>query len=81
VTKDEKTLQLVNLAVTALKNLPPPVGIVEPVATKEYYAIFDGPVRWKAGIRTPQEVLTLTRKPGLGFKIRERGKSATFQTN
>ena len=82
VTKDEKTLELVNRAVAALKTLPPPAGVSEPAAIKAYYAIFDGPVRWKAGSRTPQEVLVSTRKPSLGFKVRERGKSVrTFQMN
>ena len=82
VTKDEKTLQQVNQAVATLKTLPPPNGISEPAAIKAYYAIFDGPVRWKAGIRTPQETLIPTRKPSLRFKSRERGTSvAPFQMN
>jgi hypothetical protein len=73
-------LELVERAVATLKTLPPPAGISEPAAIKAYYAIFDGPVRWKAEVRTPQEVLTPVRKPGHGFKSRERGTLvATFQ--
>ncbi len=74
MTKDEKTLELVNRAVATLKSLPPLAGISEPGAIKAYYAIFDGPVRWKAGVRTPQETSVPSRKAHLGSKIHERGK-------
>jgi hypothetical protein len=74
VTKDEKTLELVQRAVAQLKNLTPPVGASDAAAVKEYYAIFDGLVRWKAGIRTPHEAIAPARKVNLSFKIRERGK-------
>ena len=73
MTKDEKTLELVQRAVAQLKNLPPPAGISDAAAIKQYYAIFNGPARWKAGIRTPQESLA-QRKLNLSFKVRERGK-------
>ena len=82
MTKEEKMLEMVNRAVAILKALPPPAGISEPAAIKTYYAIFNGPVRWKTGIRTPEESLIPARKPGLGFKIRARGMPvATFQMN
>ncbi len=74
MTKDEKILELVNRAVAHLKNLPPPAGVSDAAAIKEYYAIFDGPVRWKAGVRTPEEAFAPARKARLGFKMRERGK-------
>jgi hypothetical protein len=74
VTKDEKTLELIQRAVACFKKLPPPAGISDAVAIKEYYDIFDGPVRWKTGIRTPQETLAPPRKLNLSFKIREREK-------
>ena len=74
MTKDEKTVELVQRAVTQLKNLPPPVGISDAEAIRKYYAIFDGPARWKAGVRTPQEALAPARKLNLSFKVRERGK-------
>jgi hypothetical protein len=74
VTKDEKTLELVQRAVAQLKNLPPPASISDATAIKQYYAIFDGPARWKAGARTPQEALAPARKLNLSFKVRERGK-------
>ena len=73
MTKDEKTLELVQRAVAQLKNLPPPAGISDAAAIKQYYAIFDGPARWKAGVRTPQESLA-PRKLNLSFKVRERAK-------
>ncbi len=73
MTKDEKILELVQRAVAQLKNLPPPAGISDAAAIKQYYAIFDGPARWKAGVRTPQEALA-PRKLNLSFKVRERGK-------
>jgi len=74
VTKDEKTLERVQRAVAHLKNLPPPVSISDAAAIKRYYAIFDGPVRWKAGVRTPQEAVASSRKLNLSFKIREQTK-------
>ena len=74
MTKDEKTLELVQRAVAQLKNLPPPASISDATAIKQYYAIFDGPVRWKAGVRIPQEPLAPPRKLNLSFKVRERGK-------
>ena len=74
MTKDEKNLELVQRAVAQLKTLPPPVGLIEAASIKQYYAIFDGPARWKAGVRTPQEALTPARKLNLSFKVRERGK-------
>jgi len=55
-------------------NLPPPASISDATAIKQYYAIFDGPARWKAGIRTPREALAPARKLNLSFKVRERGK-------
>ena len=73
MTKDEKILELVQRAVAQLKNLPPPAGISDAAAIKQYYAIFDGPARWKVGVRTPQESLA-PRKLNLSFKVRERGK-------
>jgi hypothetical protein len=72
VTKDEKTSELVQRAVAQLKNLPPPFGVNDASSIKVYYAIFDGLVRWKAGIRTPQEEIVPTRKSNLSFKARER---------
>jgi hypothetical protein len=74
VTKDEKILELVQRAVAHLKNLPPPTSITDAVSIKRYYAIFDGPARWKPGVRTPQEALAPARKLNLSFKFRERGK-------
>ncbi|HEY0256892.1 MAG TPA: hypothetical protein VGC39_05565 [Candidatus Methylacidiphilales bacterium] len=74
MTKDEKNLELVQRAVAQLKALPPPVGLIEAASIKQYYAIFDSPARWKAGIRTPQEALAPAKKLNLSFKIRERGK-------
>jgi hypothetical protein len=74
VTKDEKTLELVQRAAAQLKNLPSPEGISDAAATKKYYAIFDGPARWKAGLRIPQEALAPARKLNLSFKVRARGK-------
>jgi hypothetical protein len=74
VTKDEKILELVQRAVAQLKNLPPPAGISDAAALKQYYAIFDGPARWKAEVRIPQEALAPARKLNLSFKVRERGK-------
>ena len=74
MTKDEKTLELVQRAVAHLKNLPPPAGVSDAFAIKQYYSIFDGQVRWKPGVRTPQEALAPSRKLNLSFKIRERGK-------
>jgi hypothetical protein len=72
VTKEEMTLELVQRAVAHLKNLPPPAGISDAVAVKQYYAIFDCPARLKAEVRTPQEALAPSRKFNLSFKIRER---------
>lgn len=74
MTKDDKTLEVVQRAVAHLKNLPPPVGVSDAVAIKQYYAIFDGQVLWKPGVRPPQEALAPSRKFNLRFKIRERGK-------
>jgi hypothetical protein len=74
VTKDEKTLELVQRAVANLKTLPPPAGVSDSAAIKKYYAIFDGQVRWKPGVRIPQEALAPSRKLNLRFKVRERGK-------
>ena len=74
MTKDEKTLELVQRAVVQLKNLPPPAGISDAAAIKQYYAIFDGPARWKAVVRTPQEAMAPGRKLNVSFKVREGGK-------
>jgi hypothetical protein len=74
VTKDEKNLELVQRALAQLKNLPPPHGVSDAAAIKAYYAIFDGPARWKAEIRIPQETIAPLRKLNLHFKIRERGQ-------
>jgi hypothetical protein len=71
VTKDEKTLELVQRAVAHLKILPPPLGVTEASSIKAYYAIFDGPARWKPGIRTPLEEVTPPKKSNRSFKIRE----------
>ena len=75
MTKDERTLELVLRAVARLKNLPPPIGIdvEDPAAVKKYYSIFDGAVRWKAGVRTPQEATAPAKRPKLNFKARARG--------
>jgi hypothetical protein len=74
VTKDEKIIELVNRAVAHLKTFPPPAGVSDAAAIKEYYAIFDAPVRWKAGVRTLEEVFAPVRRASFGFKMRERGK-------
>ena len=82
MTKDKNNLELVQRAVAHLKNLPPPFGINEASAIKEYYAIFDGPVRWKPGIRTPREEIIPAKKANRSFKVRERESSfATAPTN
>ena len=75
MTKDERTLELVLRAVARLKNLLPPIGIdvEDPAAVKKYYSIFDGAVRWKAGVRTPQEAAAPAKRPTLKFRARERG--------
>jgi len=73
VTKDERTLELVLRAVARLKNLPPPIGVEDPAAIKKYYFIFDGAVRWKAGVRTPQEAAAPAKRPTLKFRAHERG--------
>jgi hypothetical protein len=75
VTKDERNIELVQRAVVQLKNLPPPFGVKDASAIKEYYKIFDGPARWKAGIRTPQEEIVPVRKTNRNLKPREHGRS------
>jgi hypothetical protein len=42
------------------------------IKLETYYAFFDGPARWKAGIRIPQDTIAQLRL-NLHFKIREQG--------
>ena len=49
-------------------------AISDATAIKQYYAIFDGPARWKAVVRTPQEAMAPGRKLNVSFKVREGGK-------
>lgn len=80
MTKDEKNLELVQRAVAQLKNVPPPAGVEDSAAIKKYYAIFDGPVRWKAGVRPLQEAPTPAKKSNGSFKIRQRGMPLAITT-
>jgi hypothetical protein len=82
VTKDDKTLELVQRTVAFLKTLAPPAGMSDATAVRAYYAIFDGPARWKKEIRNPQENLASAGKSNSRFKIRGRGTAfATTHMN
>ena len=68
VKKTEKTLELIRRAVETLKIHAAPVTLNEPASVTAYYAVFDSPVIWKPGTRTPQEI------PGPAVKLSARFK-------
>ena len=69
VTKDEKTSELIRIAVKTLKNHAAPATLNEPASIKAYYAALETPVEWKPGTRTPLEIVL----PGTKMKSRFRG--------
>lgn len=68
MTKNDKLLDLIQRVVTKLKAQAPPTGMTDVSAISAYYQIFKGPARWKAGIRTPQEMEVPVGKLNPPFK-------------
>ena len=68
MTKDEKTSELVRLAVQTLKTHAAPMALNEPAVITAYYAIFNGPAIWKPGDRPTQVMLAPMVKMKARFK-------------
>jgi len=66
--KDEEKSELVRLAVEAFKIHAAPQAFKEAAAITAYYAFFNNPAFWKAGIRAPHETDVPAVKMSARFK-------------